>query len=119
MLPPVYPSLRLGGSGEGDGGLDGDGGGASGGGDEGGDPLQAAASSRPRELVSSAIFCARSASDESVAICSSVAKLNLFPKPHANTVTPSPLTSAAASTAVSNSVSVSYTHLTLPTTAYV
>ena len=47
----------LGGSGEGDGGLDGDGGGARGGGDKGGDSLQAAASSRPRELVSSATFC--------------------------------------------------------------
>jgi len=42
--------------------------------------------------------------DESVAICSSVAELTLSPKSHANTVAPSPLTSAAASTAVSNSV---------------
>ena len=38
--------------------------------------------------------------DGSVAICSSVAELTLFPKPHANTVTPSPLMSAAASMAV-------------------
>ena len=93
-----------GGPGDGDGGPDGDGGGASGGGGKGGDSSQAAASSRPRELASWAIVCARSALDESVAICSSVAEFKLFPKPHANTVTPSPLTSAAASTAVSNSV---------------
>ena len=42
--------------------------------------------------------------DGSVAICSSVTGLTIFPKPHANTMTPSPLASAAASTAVSNSV---------------
>ena len=42
--------------------------------------------------------------DGSVAICSSVAELTLFPKPHANTVTRSPLMSAAASTTVCNSV---------------
>ena len=38
--------------------------------------------------------------DGSVAICRSVDELTLSPKPHANTVTPSPLTSAAASMAV-------------------
>ena len=42
--------------------------------------------------------------DESVAICCSVPKRTFSPKPHANTVTPSPLTRAAASTAVCNSV---------------
>jgi hypothetical protein len=51
--------------------------------------------------VSSASSRARITLDESVAICSSVAKLTSPPKPHANTVAPSPLTSAAASTAVS------------------
>jgi len=39
--------------------------------------------------------------DGSVAIPCSVASLTFPPKPHANTVTPSPLTSAAASMAVS------------------
>ena len=42
--------------------------------------------------------------DGSVAIRSSIVEGTLFPKPHANTVTPSPLTSAAASMAVCNSV---------------
>ena len=42
--------------------------------------------------------------DGSVAIFSSVSSVVLFPKPHAYTVTLSPLTSAAASMAVSNSV---------------
>ena len=54
--------------------------------------------------MSSAISCARITLDGSVAICSSVALLNASPKPHACTVTSSPLTSAAASTAVSDSV---------------
>ena len=42
--------------------------------------------------------------DGSVAICSSVDDCDLLPKPHADTVAPSPLTSAAASMAVCNSV---------------
>ena len=92
-----------GGDGDGDGGGDG-GGGDGGGGGMGGDSLQTSASSDTRVLVSSASSCARIALDESVAICSSVAELTLSPKPHANTVAPSPLTSAAASTAVSNRV---------------
>eukprot|EP00964_Phaeocystis_antarctica_P062773 scaffold37630_cov56-Phaeocystis_antarctica.AAC.2 len=42
--------------------------------------------------------------ESSVAICCSIVEVTFLPKPHANTVTPSPLTSAAASTTVSNSV---------------
>jgi hypothetical protein len=104
-----------GGGGDGDGGDgdgDGDGGGRvgghgaseGGGGDKGGDSLQTAGSSSTRAPVSSTIPCTRIALDGSVAISCSVAKLTEFPKPHANTVAPSPLTSAAASTVVSNSV---------------
>ena len=101
--------LGDGGGGEGEvgsceGGGSGGGDGASGGGSKAGDSLQTSASSSTRVPVSSASSWARIALDESVAICSSVAELTLSPKPHANTVAPSPLTSAAASTAVSNSV---------------
>ena len=39
-----------------------------------------------------------------MAICFNVVRLTFVPKPHANTLTPSPLTRAAASTAVCNSV---------------
>ena len=70
----------------------------------GGDALQTAASSAPRELQSSARSCARSVLDGSVATSCSVAKLNVPPKPHANTVTPSSLRSTAESTTVWNSV---------------
>ena len=103
----------LGEGGEGDGGDGGvggklgegsDGDGDKGGGLGGGDALQTAASSTPRELQSSAISCARTTLDGSVAIVCSVVLLTFLPKPHANTVTPSPLTSAAASTAVCHSV---------------
>ena len=91
-----------GGDGEGDGGGgDGDGGGGEGGGgDKGGDSLQTVASSPSRYFSSSLRSCTSSALDESVAICFSVVLLTLLPKPHANTVTPLPLTSAAASMAV-------------------
>eukprot|EP00964_Phaeocystis_antarctica_P022309 scaffold12374_cov60-Phaeocystis_antarctica.AAC.3 len=57
-----------------------------------------------RALLSSAISFAWIALESSVAICCSIVEVTLRPKPHANTVTPSPLTSAAASTTVSNSV---------------
>ena len=84
-----------GGDGGGDGG---DGGGASGNGSDGGEALQTAAWSTARWLVSAAISLARNALDGSVAMLRSVDELTL-PKPHANTVTPSPLTRAAAATA--------------------
>ena len=65
---------------------------------DGGEALQTAAWSTARWLVSAAISLARNALDGSVAMLRSVDELTL-PKPHANTVTPSPLTRAAAATA--------------------
>ena len=98
----VHPGGAAGG-GEGGGG-EGEGGGGEGGGigesdgGGGGESLQTAASSSARWLVSAARSFARSALDGSVAMLRSVDELTL-PKPHANTVTPSPLTRAAAATA--------------------
>eukprot|EP00964_Phaeocystis_antarctica_P022779 scaffold12679_cov74-Phaeocystis_antarctica.AAC.1 len=85
------------------GGVGGESGGGEGG-SEGGDSLQMSAASSTRWLVSAARSFARNALDGSVAMLRSVDSLTSVPKPHANTVTPSPLTSAAASTAVCNSV---------------
>ena len=95
-------SMHGGGGGLGEGGGGGDD--ASGGGDKGGELLQTAASSGTRLLASARTSCARIALDGSVARFSSVELLTRVPKPHANTVAPSSLTTAAASTAVCHSV---------------